>query len=80
MRQVADLLASGMSGVHVAPIDVHIPYLHAGQKGLALDWLSRAVELRDPQVYGAAVDPFANERLGDDPRFREILRRTGLPN
>jgi len=80
MRQVADLLASGMSGVHVAPIDVFLPYLHAGEKDLALEWLSRAVELRDPQLDGAAADPFSNDRLGDDPRFQEILRRARLPN
>jgi serine/threonine-protein kinase len=78
MRRVADLLASGMSGVHVAPIDVHIAYLHAGDKNLALEWLSRAVDGRDPQLYGVAADPFANDSLGDDPRFQEILRRAGL--
>ena len=79
MRRVADLLASGLNGVHVAPIDVYIPYLHAGQKDLALEWLSKAVEGRDPQVYGAAASPFAIDSLGDDPRFQEILRRAGLP-
>lgn len=46
MRQAADLLASGMSGVHVAPIDVSIAYLHAGQKDRALEWLSKAADIR----------------------------------
>jgi tetratricopeptide (TPR) repeat protein len=78
MRRVGNLLASGRSGVHVAPIDVHIAYLHAGDKTLALEWLSKAVDGRDPQLYGVAADPFANDSLGRDPRFQEILRRAGL--
>lgn len=79
MRRVADLLASGIRGVHVAPVDVHLAYLHAGEKDLALEWLLKAAETRDPQLYGAAASPFTNDSLGDDPRFQEFLQRVGLP-
>jgi len=80
MRRVADLLATGLSGVYVAPIDVHIPYLHAGELDRALEWLSKSVEARDPNVYGATADPFLIDRLGDDPRLQELLRRARLPS
>ncbi len=80
MRRVADLLATGLSGVYVAPIDVHIPYLHAGELDRALEWLSKSVEARDPNVYGATADPFTIDRLGDDPRFQELVRRVRLPS
>jgi tetratricopeptide (TPR) repeat protein len=79
MRSVADRLAAGLTGAYVAPVDVLIPYLHAGQKDLALEWLSRAVEARDPNLYGIVSDPFVADSLGGDPRFREIRRRTTLP-
>lgn len=79
MRRVADLLASGISGVHVAPVDVHLAYLHAGEKDLALEWLLKAAERGDPQVFGAARDPFTNDSLGDDPRYQEFLQRVRLP-
>ena len=80
MRRVADRLAAGVSGVYVTPGDVFQPYLHAGQKDLALQWLSKAVDARDPNVYGAVRDPFVVDSLRDDPRFQEILRRVRLPS
>jgi hypothetical protein len=79
MRQAADLLAMGVSGTYVPPIDVFHAYMHAGQRETALQWLSKAVEARDPSVYGAVRDPFVNDTFRDDPRFLEIVRRTGLP-
>ena len=79
MRRVADLLAKGVSGTYVSPGDVFTAYLHAGQKDLALQWLSKLVDARDPNVYGAARDPFVNDSFRDDPRFHEIVRRTRLP-
>lgn len=79
MRRVADLLAGGVGGVYVAPIDVYIPYLHAGEHDRALEWLAKAVEVRDLNVYGAFADPFAKRRLGDDPRFQALVRRARLP-
>jgi TolB-like protein/tetratricopeptide (TPR) repeat protein/predicted Ser/Thr protein kinase len=79
MRRVADLLATGVTGAYVAPIDVFSAYLHAGQKDAALEWLSKAVEAGDPNVYGPVRDPFTNDSLRDDPRFQDLLRRTRLP-
>jgi tetratricopeptide (TPR) repeat protein len=80
MRRVGDFLAAGIRGVYVAPIDVFLAYAHARQRDSALEWLSKSVDARDPNVYGAVRDPFVIDSLGDDPRFQSILRRTGLPN
>jgi tetratricopeptide (TPR) repeat protein len=79
MRRVADRLAAGVSGVYVAPIDVHLAYLHAGEKDLGLQWLSKSVDARDPNVSGALRDPFVRDSLGNDPRFQAIVGRTKLP-
>ena len=80
MRRVADLLATGVSGTFVPPLDLFATYLNGGQKDVALQWLSKAVDARDPNVYGAVRDPFVVDSLRDDPRFQEILRRARLPN
>lgn len=79
MRQVADLLSKGRNGTYVPAIDVFAAYMHAGEKDLALQWLLKAVDARDSNLYGAVRDPFVVDSVAGDPRFREILRRTRLP-
>jgi TolB-like protein/tetratricopeptide (TPR) repeat protein len=79
MRRVADWLAAGATGTYVPAMDVFAVYLNAGEKDLALQWLAKAVDARDPNIYGAIRNPFANDSLGGDQRFRELVRRSGLP-
>jgi Tfp pilus assembly protein PilF len=79
MRRVADLLASGVKGTHVPAIDVFTTYLNAGEKDLALEWLSKSIDARDTNVYGAVRSPFTVDSLGNDPRFQKLVLRTGLP-
>jgi eukaryotic-like serine/threonine-protein kinase len=79
MRRAGDFLAAGASGTYVAPDGVFLAYVHAGQKDLARQWLSKTVDERSPNVFGAVRDPFVNDTLGDNPWFKEILRRTRLP-
>jgi eukaryotic-like serine/threonine-protein kinase len=79
MRGAGDFLAAGIDGVYVAPNDVFTAYLHAGQKDLALEWLSKSVDARDPNVYGAFRNPFAVDSFRGDRRFQDLVRRTGLP-
>jgi tetratricopeptide (TPR) repeat protein len=80
MRRLGDRLAVGVNGVYVAPIDVFLAYVHAGQKDLALEWLSKSAEARDPNISGALRDPFVSDSLRDDPRFQAVLRRARLLN
>jgi serine/threonine-protein kinase len=79
MRRVADLLASGVKGMYVPPMDVFTTYLNAGEKDLALEWLSKSIDARDTNVYGAVRSPFTVDSLGYDRRFQKLLLRTGLP-
>jgi hypothetical protein len=79
MRRVADLLAAGISGGYVAPVDVVISYLYAGQKDLALEWLSMTVDARDPNSYAIAADPQIHDAFPQHARLQDLLRRMNLP-
>ena len=53
-------------------------YGHRGDHDLALEWLERAYEQRDP----ALIEMFGNpnfDSLADDPRFKAFLRNMKLP-
>ncbi len=49
----------------------------AGEEDLALEWLTQAIDERDPQVAFIKADPFF-DTLRDDPRFQDLLRRMNL--
>jgi serine/threonine protein kinase len=65
-------------GIYVSPVDRATFYLMAGDNGRALEWLSKAVEIRDPNV-GFVRDPNFDPLRGD-LRFQALVRRIGLPN
>ena len=53
-------------------------YGYRGDHDLALEWLERAYEQRDP----ALIEMFGNpnlDSLADDPRFKAFLRKMNLP-
>ena len=58
----------------VAPIDIALLYLRAGENERALTWLERAYEVRHPDLPYASSAPWYDELRGE-PRFRELLRR-----
>jgi len=52
-------------------------YMSAGEEDLALEWLTQAIDERDPWVPWANVAiPF--DPIRDDPRFQDLLRRMNL--
>ncbi|MFB3068287.1 MAG: tetratricopeptide repeat protein, partial [Acidobacteriota bacterium] len=51
--------------------------MFAGEEDLALEWLTQAVDERDPQVAYIKADPYY-DTLRDDPRFQDLLRRMNL--
>jgi TolB-like protein/Tfp pilus assembly protein PilF len=53
-------------------------YALAGDRERTLDWLERAYEVHDPNIPYARVDP-GFDLVRDDPRFKDLLRRVGLP-
>jgi len=62
-------------GTHV---DRAVAYARVGERQEALAELERAVLMRDPNLEGIKPQPaFASIR--DDPRFRAVLARVGLP-
>ncbi len=52
-------------------------YAMLGEKDLAIEWLTKAVEERDNYVTWAKVYPLLDP-LRDDPRFQDLLRRMNL--
>ena len=60
------------------PVWVAGAYARAGDRGLALDWLERAYREHDDDMVELNVDP-AWDSLRSDPRFKDLLKRVGLP-
>ena len=76
-RRAAAALVARSRAEFVLPFDVAGLYVDAGEKGLALDWLDKCVEMRDPNAPYIG-SPFF-ERLRGEPRYQDLLRRIGLP-
>jgi tetratricopeptide (TPR) repeat protein len=64
--------------LHPRSYEIAQIYAPLGQPELALDWLERAAEERQPFLIWIQVDPFL-EGLHSQPRFQDLLRRVGLP-
>jgi serine/threonine protein kinase/Flp pilus assembly protein TadD len=60
------------------PWGVATAYSYRGDKDQALAWLTKAIEERTSFVVYLRVDP-AWDNIRSDPRFAELVRRTGLP-
>jgi len=76
-RRGADALALRAAQGGAMPFDVAHMYLFAGEKTLALDWLERAYEARDPALPYLRLPLF--DPLRSEPRFQALMRRMGLP-
>lgn len=59
------------------PLDFAYTYARLGDKEHALEWLEKAYNERDPWLYLKA-EPVL-DGLRSEPRFKDILRRMGLP-
>ena len=53
-------------------------YAHAGENDQAMEWLQRAFEQRETPLMHLSI-AWDWDGLRDDPRFRDLLRRVGLP-
>jgi TolB-like protein len=78
-KRLADVLAGrfgkpgGVGAFHMANL-----YVHAGDRERTLEWLQRAYDLRDPNVPYTPSGP-QWDLVRADPRFRDLVRRIGLP-
>jgi hypothetical protein len=52
--------------------------LGLGEKDEALHWLEKAYEERYDRLVYMGVDPMADP-LRSDPRFKELMKKAGLP-
>lgn len=62
----------------VSPLYVASRFAAAGDVDLALEWLERAFQRRNPQLPHIRVDPDFDP-IRDDPRFQDILGRMNFP-
>jgi TolB-like protein len=77
-RRLGDTLATLRSVRYVNPLEVAEAYIIAGENSLALDWLERGFEEHDPGMPYLSASPHY-DRLRDEPRFQDVLRRMNLP-
>ena len=71
-------LMTPSGGRYVSPYDVATVQAGLGDRAATLDWLDRAYTARAPYLVFVAVDPHF-DAYHADPRFRDLLRRIGLP-
>ncbi len=78
MRLAADTLAARSKHSYVPAVRIARLYAHAGDKDEVIRWLEKAYERRESPLthLGVAWDW---DFLRDDVRFRELVRRAGLP-
>ena len=72
---LADLIANAREGFAYQIAEV---YALRGEKDKAFDWLQVAFDDRDAGMLGLLVDPLLRG-LRDDPRYKNLLVKVGLP-
>jgi TolB-like protein/predicted Ser/Thr protein kinase/Tfp pilus assembly protein PilF len=78
MLAAAETLAAISQQVYIGPCFIAYPYLAAGEKEKALEWLEKGFEIGDPNMPYMAEPIFA-VLLGEEPRYQELLRKMNLP-
>jgi tetratricopeptide (TPR) repeat protein len=78
LNSLAQLDSIRKSGKYVTAYGVGLVYAALGDKAHAFAWLERAVQERTHWLVWLDLDP-RWDPLRSDPRFREIVRRVGLP-
>jgi len=75
----ADTLLSQSKTKYVAPGDLAVIYIHAGNKEKTLDCLEQAFEIHDPNIPYTGTRPIYG-LLRDEHRYQELLRKLNLPD
>ena len=74
---ILDQLLLRLHSHFVPPYHIAMVYNNLGDKELALEWLEKAYAIKDPKITFLKDPPWRN--LQDDPRFKDLVRRVGLP-
>jgi hypothetical protein len=77
MKRVADALAARFRTAFTLPTDIANFFVEAQENAKALDWLEKAVELRDPAAPYLLLPTY--DRIREDPRFHKLRKGLGLP-
>ena len=79
LKAYADSIASQvLAAGRGSPLGVANAYAEAGDRDLAVQWLEKAFAERTPQLLHIVADP-AYDDLRGDPRYKELIRRIGIP-
>ncbi|MGB7924210.1 MAG: protein kinase [Pyrinomonadaceae bacterium] len=77
-RRVLDRLNEAAAGRYVTPYHRALVHLLMGERDEALALLEESLAVGDPWFVWLGTEPQLDP-LRDDPRFKELLRRTGSP-
>ena len=75
--EILEELEEQAKSSYIPPSDLAQIYTALGSNDEAFEWLERAVEVRDADLFMARVSPVWDP-LRDDPRFDALLRRLNL--
>jgi TolB-like protein/Tfp pilus assembly protein PilF/predicted Ser/Thr protein kinase len=80
VKRLVDALATrfGKPGSTSTAYTLASGYARAGDRERVIEWLEKAFEAHDNNLPYVGVLP-AYDLVSDDPRFRDLLRRIGLP-
>jgi class 3 adenylate cyclase/TolB-like protein len=78
MEKLAEAYITKKDTSYVTPWQITTLYTRASNSDKALEWLEKAYEEHDNNMYSISADPIFNE-IRDQPRFQKILKEMGLP-
>ena len=78
MEKLAEAYITKKDTAYVTPWQIATLYTRASNKDKALDWLEKAYEEHDNNMYSISADPIFDE-ISNDPRFLKILKDMKFP-
>jgi len=78
-RELISQLQQHVDADGIGRYEIAIVYAGLGDKDQAFSWLEKAFTVRDKGLTYLKIDPCVDP-LRSDPRFRDLLRRVGLPS
>ena len=78
MQRTAEMMISQRDSIYLPSWQIATLYCRAEKKAEALEWLEKAYEEHDSNMPYISVDPLF-DFLRDEPRFKELLKKMGLP-
>lgn len=79
LENLANYLIARSDSVFITPWRLGTIYVRAGMENEAIDWLEKAYYAHDSNMPYIGVDPIF-DRLKDNPRFIDLLKRMNLLN